>query len=362
MDCIRPSLLQLQPYDAVVPQTADKVDANEHPNDLPDWFKQKLSLIWEKGIPSNRYPDASHRSLKQAIARYTGSAPEHISLGNGSDELIRSLFLITCLENRGGILVAEPTFSMYRITAETLGIPVTRVPRDPQTMALDLETCQAAVETGSVRVICLVSPNSPTGNSITAAEWDWIRTIPPQILVIIDEAYYEFAGQTAIPELAHHRNWVVLRTFSKAFRLATHRVGYAIGDPQLIQALEVTRLPYNLPMMSQWAVQLALEHADDLLASVPDLLRERDRLYQALSPLPGIQLWPSVANFLYFRVDGWDLGLLQRELLLQGTCVRHTGDGIRLSVGTPAENQRVIQRLHTLLVPAHSAQTPAYYR
>jgi histidinol-phosphate aminotransferase len=349
VDFIRPSLLQLQPYDAVIPQLADKLDANEFPSDLPEWFKKKLSLVWEKGIPANRYPDASHHSLKQAIADYAGVAADQISVGNGSDELIRSLLILTCLEGRGGVLVAEPTFSMYAILARTLGIPVVAVARDPMTMAMDLKACEQALTDQAIRVVCLVSPNSPTGNALTPAEWEWARSIPAEVLVVIDEAYFEFSGFTVVPELANHPNWVILRTFSKAFRLASLRAGYAIAHPTVVQALEVTRLPYNLPAFTQWAVQLALEHAEDLLSQIPVIGQERDRLYTELSQLSDLQVWPSVANFLYLRAKGWDLAFLQREWMIAGTCVRHTGGGLRLTVGTARENQRSLTHLQQVL-------------
>ncbi len=351
---IRPSLLHLHAYDAVIPQSADKLDANEFPADMPEWFKKKLSLVWEKGIASNRYPDANHGGLKQRIATYVGVEADQISIGNGSDELIRSILMMSCLEGHGGILVAQPTFSMYAILAETLGIPVVRVQRHDATMAMDLEACQRAIQQQSIRVVFVVSPNSPTGNGLTAAEWDWIRSLPPEILVVIDEAYFEFSGQTAVPELEDRPNWVILRTFSKAFRLASHRVGYAIAAPEVIQILEGIRLPYNLPMFSQWAVQLALDYADELLAEIPQICEQREWLAQALSQFSQIQLWPSEANFLYLRVRDWDLALLQREWLIQGTCVRHTGGGIRLTVGTPEENQRALDRLQKIL--AHAPQ------
>lgn len=349
MSFIRPDLLHLQPYDAVVPQTADKLDANEYPVDLPEWFKKKLSLLWEKGIASHRYPEASHGSLKQAIAQYAGVTPDQISLGNGSDELIRSLFLISCLGNRGGVLVAEPTFSMYAILAGSLGIPVIRTPRDPATMALDLEACTKAIQTHPIRVVCLVSPNSPTGNAVTPAEWDWIRSLPEEVLVMIDEAYFEFSGETVVPQLEAHANWVILRTFSKAFRLAAHRVGYALAAPQVIQVLEATRLPYNLPMFSQWAVQLALEHADELLADIPQIRQECEYLYTALQRIPGLKVWPSVANFLFMQLQDRDPAQFQQEWLSKGTCARSTGGGIRLTIGTPEENRRSLMNLEQIL-------------
>lgn len=351
MEFLRPSLLRFEPYDAVPPQTADKLDANEFPLDLPEWFKKKLSLVWEKGIASNRYPDATHRSLKQAIAKYVDVGADQISIGNGSDELIRSLMLVSCLEDRGGILVPEPTFSMYGITAETLGIPVVRVPRDPESMALDIPACQQALQQHPIRIVCLVSPNSPTGNGMTEAEWQWARSLPDDILVIVDEAYFEFSQHSVTAEVIDRPNWVVLRTFSKAFRLAAHRVGYSIAHPQVIKTLEATRLPYNLPMFSQWAVQLALDFAEDLLADVPMIRQERDRMWKELSQIPGIQVWPSQANFLYLRAQGWNLNRLQQEWLSRGTCARYTGGGLRLTIGTPAENQRSLRNLQQILQP-----------
>ena len=354
MDSIRPNLLNLQPYEAEELPQVDKLDANEYPQDLPEWFKKKLSLVWERGIHSNRYPDASHRSLKRAIAAYAGVDSAQVTLGNGSDELIRSILIATCLDNRGGILVSPPTFSMYGIVAQTLGVPVVSVARDPETFALDLPACNAAIaqaeaEGTPIRVVFLVSPNSPTGTLLTDAELDWARSLPTSTMVVVDEAYFEFSQVTVANELSHHPNWIVLRTFSKAFRLAAHRVGYAIASEGITRVLDAIRLPYNLPSISQWAAQLALESAEELLADIPQILRERDRLLAELTGMPTVQVWPTGGNFLYFRVRDWDLQKLQQELIDLGTGLRHTGGGLRLSVGTPQENQRFLNNLQQIL-------------
>ena len=354
MDSIRPNLLSVHPYEAEMLPDIDKLDANEYPQDLPEWFKKKLSLVWERGIHSNRYPDANHRSLKRAIAAYAGVRPTQVSLGNGSDELIRSILIATCLENRGSILVSPPTFSMYGIVARTLGIPVVSVPRDPQTFALDIPTNKKAIaeaeSTGKpVRVVFLVSPNSPTGTLLSSADLEWASSLPESIMVVVDEAYYEFSQNTVVRELNQRPNWVVLRTFSKAFRLAAHRVGYAIASEAITRIFEATRLPYNLPAISQWAAQLALESADELLADIPDIVRSRDRLRSELQQIPGVRVWPSAGNFLYIRVDNWDLGELQKALIDRGSGTRHTGGGLRVTVGTPQENQRYLKNLHEIL-------------
>ncbi|MBF2078203.1 MAG: histidinol-phosphate transaminase [Synechococcales cyanobacterium T60_A2020_003] len=348
----------------------DRLDSNESPYDLPADLKEKLGWQFQNEIESNRYPDGRHASLKDAIAQYVNeSAPvdpgittQQISVGNGSDELIRSLLIATCLGNEGSILVATPTFSMYGILAQTLGIPVVSIDRSDETFELDLDAARSAIadseETSQeqdippIRVVCMVHPNSPTGNTMTEAELNWLRSLPAHILVIIDEAYFEFSQTTVVAELAQHSNWVVLRTFSKAFRLASLRVGYAIAHPELIAALEKVRLPYNLPSFSQIGALLVLQHRQALLASIPLLLQERQTLTDALVAMPELRVWPSDANFIYVRrQSGGDDGLetLFLKMKAHGSLIRHTGGGIRLTVGTPEENQRSLSRLRTVL-------------
>jgi histidinol-phosphate aminotransferase len=375
---LRTDLAQLHAYtphpeavaeDPNVP--VDRLDTNECPYDLPEDLKQKLAWTYQHQIEANRYPDGSHADLKQAIATYiveSSQAPvkidsAQISVGNGSDELIRSLLIATCLGGQGSILVANPTFSMYSILAQTLGIPIINVSRT-ETFALNLAEAEAALVQGSnlppVRVVFVVHPNSPTGNALTDAEIAWLRGLPQSLLVVIDEAYFEFSQQTLVNELAQHPNWVILRTFSKAFRLAAHRVGYAIACPELINILEKVRLPYNLPAMSQAAALLALAHRQILLQSVPELIQERSRVYNALSQLSNLKFWPSAANFIYGCAGyGGDNSEAQSAALGQalkqlGTSVRTTGGGLRITLGSPVENDRTLQRLQQSVTKMNS--------
>jgi histidinol-phosphate aminotransferase len=339
----------------------DRLETNESPYDLPVALKQDLAQLWVKQIESNRYPDGGHDALKAAIATYVGEStsgvstilPSQISVGNGSDELLRSILIATCVGGAGSILVAAPTFSMYGILAQTLGIPVVTVDRSPANFEVDLVAAQAAIATEPIRVVFMVHPNSPTGNALTAAELTWLRSLPPDILVVIDEAYFEFSQQTVVTELTTHPNWIVLRTFSKAFRLAAHRVGYAVAHPQLIATLERVRLPYNLPSISLAAAQLALYHRHSLLATIPETIGERDRLFATLTTLPQLRVWRSDANFIYARITDVDnLNMAMAELVTQlkqlGTSIRHTGGGLRISIGSPAENARTGIRLGRL--------------
>ncbi|MBD2102151.1 histidinol-phosphate transaminase [Leptolyngbya sp. FACHB-261] len=333
----------------------DKLDTNEFPLDLPEALKEKLAFLSAQQIQSNRYPDASYVGLRQEIARYVSESadavvtPEQISVGNGSDELIRSILIATCLNHAGSILVAEPTFSMYAILARSLGIPVVSVPRH-ENFEIDIAAAQSALaQHPEIRVVFLVHPNSPTGNALTEAELTWAKALPPEILVVVDEAYYEFSGQTTVAELSRS-NWMILRTFSKAFRLAAHRLGYAIAQPELALALEKIRLPYNLPSVSQAAACLALTHRKELLAEVKSLRQEREQLYQVLLTHSDLRVWPSAANFLFIKTLGSrSAAELHQGLQQQGTLVRQTCGGLRITVGTAEENQRTLARLRQVL-------------
>ncbi|MEM9218665.1 MAG: histidinol-phosphate transaminase [Cyanobacteria bacterium P01_F01_bin.150] len=360
----------------------DHLDTNESPFDLSAELKQKLAWHYQQELETNRYPDGGHGKLKEAIALYANESanltnslitPEWISVGNGSDELIRSILIATCLNGNGSILVANPTFSMYGILARTLGVPVITVDRHPETFAIDCAAAQSAIvnsrnnqsqsSTPPIRVVFVVHPNSPTANALTEAECQWLRTLPDDILVVIDEAYYEFSQTSLIDELSQHPNWVITRTFSKAFRLAAHRVGYSVAQPAISAAFEKIRLPYNLPSFSQVAALTALRHRQALLETIDEILAERDRLSQSLEKIVALHIFPSQANFIFAHLnnDGQnsqhsdntaakiDLSDIVTTLRSQGTLIRHTGGGLRITVGTSDENQRTVRRLITAL-------------
>lgn len=370
----------------------DRLDTNECPYDLPEELKQKLAWTYQQLIETNRYPDGGHAALKEAIAQYVnqslnvppglgaesipvpplnkgglGGVPQpkttitadNISVGNGSDELIRSLLIATCLGGAGSILVANPTFSMYGITATTLGIPVVSVPRKEENFEIDIEAAKRAISQNQnppVRVVFVVHPNSPTANALTPDEVDWLENLPQQILVVIDEAYFEFSQNTLADRLHQHPNWIILRTFSKAFRLASMRVGYAIANPELAAALEKIRLPYNLPAFSQTAAEFTLAQRQLLLAVIPEIVAERAKLIAALTQHQELQVWPSAANFVYLRVKAAEgespehkHQQIMQQLKERGTLIRHTGGGLRITVGSPEENQRTCDRIAAIL-------------
>ena len=361
---IRSDLAELAVYTPHPGGTAsiplDRLDTNESPYDLPKALKEKLNRLYVNQMESNRYPDGAHHQLKEAIADYVNESgsdikPENISIGNGSDELIRSLLMASCLKGEGSILVAEPTFSMYGIIAQTLGIPVHTVGRDETDFAINLTQAQQIIEqthNPPIRVVFVVHPNSPTANSLNSRELEWLSSLSENILVVIDEAYFEFSQTSLVTELAKHPNWLILRTFSKAFRLAFHRVGYAIAQEEIIKALEKVRLPYNIPGLSQASALVALTHRQELLPIITVIIEERERLFQALKENQQLRLWASAANFIYARTKTLEAKELTAALKAQGTLIRNTGGGLRITVGTPEENTRTITRIEQITTPS----------
>jgi histidinol-phosphate aminotransferase len=373
---IRSDLSQLNAYkahpgsDSAEPVNIqfDRLDTNESPLDLPPEIKEKLAWTYQQIIETNRYPDGVHATLKNAIAQYVNESANlanspfsaaNISVGNGSDELIRSLLIATCLGGEGSILVANPTFSMYGILAQTLGIPVVTVGRNQNNFETDLEAAKSAItqtKNPPIRVVFVVHPNSPTANCLTAAELTWLKSLPEEILIVIDEAYFEFSQTTLAGELLQRPNWIILRTFSKAFRLAAMRVGYCIAHPQAIAILEKVRLPYNLPSFSIAAALMALENRQLLLQSIAQTLSERTKMITALSAHSTLEITLSATNFIYLRIKTDDsnspatfLTSLNQKLRNQGTLIRLLPNGLRITIGTPAENTRTIERIQLAL-------------
>lgn len=370
MAFLRSDLLQLTAYSSHPGKDGhrttgpmDQLDTNECPYDLPLHLKAKLATATH-GLAANRYPDGAYLELKAAIAEYANESSQlpgqftatNVTVGNGSDELIRSLLIVTCLGGQGSILVAHPTFSMYAILARTLGIPVVTLDRHPEDFAINLEAAQRVIdhpEDVPVRVVFMVHPNSPTGNGLTPQELAWLKQLPENILVVVDEAYFEFSQQTTLPEISRQPNWIVLRTFSKAFRLAAYRIGYGLAQPGLVATLEKVRLPYNLPAIAQIAASLALAHRQELLAIIPEIQQQRQWLLSGLGNQTSLLAWPSLANFIYARPQGQptamadDLDGWFDYLKGMGTLIRNTGGGLRITIGSPAENQRTLHRIQS---------------
>ncbi len=345
---LRAELKDLQAY--VVPDRRGliKLDAMENPFPWPG----ELTDLWLehlRGACVNRYPDPRAQSLRELLRASMG-LPEGLELmfGNGSDELIQLLALAVVGEDRA-LLAPEPSFSMYRAIAAMVGMRYLGVPLR-EDFSLDPAAMVAAIDEHRPALIFLAYPNNPTGNLFAPEVMREIARRSPG-LVIVDEAYSAFTDGTFVPEIAEFPNLLVLRTLSK-LGLAGLRLGYLIGARRWLAELDKLRLPYNVNTLSQLTAEFALRHGAVIDEQTAAIRAQRSRLIRGLERLPGLQVYPSEANFVLFRlppgrapaVDGHlrASGILIKNLHRPGTPM---ADTMRVSVGTPREVERFLEAM-----------------
>jgi histidinol-phosphate aminotransferase len=349
-DILRRDLAGLVPYEVASPKNSPvKLDANENPFDFPPALREEIYERLRKSS-LNRYPDPLAGELREVLSRYTGVPAERIMAGNGSDELILNLALT--FGTGGRVVIATPTFSMYRVHSLIAGAEPVEVPRLQPGFALDLDSLQQAAAAKETRLVFLCSPNNPTGNP---APLDEVAAVleKSRALVVVDEAYIEFGGETCLPLLAGYPNLVILRTFSKAFGLAGLRIGYLLGDRAVVRELFRVKQPFNLSTFAQVAACTALAHREEFSAMVARILEAREWLAKELASLPGVTVYPSSANFLLFRTP-LPADFVFRRLLEEGVLIRNLhGPGLegclRVTVGRKEENEIFLEKMKAVL-------------
>ena len=342
----RPDILALQAYEHAL---WDPALERLHANELP-WRASGDN----SGAGLNRYPEPQPRRLVERLASLYGVAPEQTLVGRGSDEGIDLVVRAFCRAGQDAVLITPPTFGMYAVAARIQGASVRSVPLDPaRGFALDADAVLAACD-ASVRVVFLCSPNNPTGNLLDAERMSGLaRALEGRAVLVVDEAYGEFADSPGMaPRLAAHPNLVVLRTLSKAHGLAGARCGTLLAAPEIIALLRKLIPPYAITQLTVEAVLQFLE--PPALAVMRErialLRRERERLYQALQTTRGVtRIWRSDANFILASFADAD-GALQRSIdarLLVRDVRRQPGLGnaLRITIGTPGQNDRLLQAL-----------------
>ncbi|MBE3574638.1 MAG: histidinol-phosphate transaminase [Firmicutes bacterium] len=353
----RPEVERLKPYIPGKPiedvreelglQDVVKLASNENPWGPPPAAVRALQA---QAARVHLYPDGQARHLRQALAQHLGVGMESIFVGNGSDEILK-LLAEAFIRPGDRAVVAQPTFSEYEYAVTLLGGRVVEVPVDAA-WRLDLPAMAEAVRAGA-RVVFLCNPNNPTGTMVTRSELlQFLRQIPPEVLVVCDEAYHEYATDPEYPDtvalLGEYPGLVILRTFSKIYGLAGLRVGYAIAHPDLVAVLQRVREPFNVNALAQAAAVAALGDKDFVEESRRQNSAERDFLRQSLEAM-GYKVLPSQANFLFFD-SGVDSRRLFQALLRRGVIVR-SGDifgcptFVRVTVGTPAQNRGFLAAL-----------------
>ena len=291
----------------------------------------------------NYYPDPGQRNLRRILSGYLKVAPELIVAGNGSDELI-DLLLRMYVGVGDNVIIPTPTFGMYSFSAGICGGEAIAVERDNK-FEIDLEAMKAA-PTPKSKIIFLTSPNNPTGNIVPEAQTR--AMLDTGLLVVMDEAYFEFCGETAIPLLSEYSNLVVLRTFSKWAGLAGLRIGVGAMDPNLAATMMAMKPPYNVNLAAELALTTSLEDTPGLLERVKQIVTERDRMMEKLKQVPNLTPWPSRANFILCEVpDGrgqqiFD-GLCSRGMFLRYWSSGRLKNFIRTSIGLPHETDAVVE-------------------
>ena len=347
LDRIKPRVRQLKAYTLSPDRASVKLNQNENPWDASEAIK--IETLRRMSARSwSRYPDFVPSSLHKKLAAFANWRADGVVAGNGSNELIQATLMVTVGEG-SRVMISEPTFALYRQVATVLGGEVLSVPLR-EDLKFDVHALREAVERDEPDVLILCSPNNPTGCCIETSDLEEILRATRGI-VVVDEAYFEFSGQTVAALLESHANLAVFRTFSKAMGLAALRVGYLLASAELAREVGKAVLPYNLNAFSQAAAEVAVEmYESDLKPTVSSIIEERDRLYEALSRLRGLAPVSSRANFMVVRT-GIEPKRVFKELLTRDILVRDVSgypmlkDYFRVSVGTPEENDLLIAAL-----------------
>jgi histidinol-phosphate aminotransferase len=298
----------------------------------------------------NRYPDPLQSDLKNEIAALENIAANQIFLGNGSDECINVLIQCFCVSGKDKVVILPPTFSMYEHAAHVMNIGITEVFLKEETFQLNVDEILTQSKDNGVKIIFICSPNNPTGNLMNEQA---IETVLNSFngLVVIDEAYQDFAGNKSwVTRLNEFENLVVINTFSKAWGMADARLGMLFANKEIIQYLNIIKMPYNV---TQHTINLALEALNKLDVKnqfINELLSGRKWLENQMKEIKFIyKIYPSDANFILFKVE--DANALYKYLLSKKVIVRNRDKApllkgcLRVSVGTAAENSKFIEAL-----------------
>ena len=346
-DLVREDVLALTGYHTPPASGLVKLDAMENPYRLPAELAAEMGRRLAQ-VAVNRYPDPTQASLKRRL-REAMAIPDglEIVVGNGSDEILQ--LLTVALARRGAsVLSLEPSFVVYKLAAAAAGLRYVGVPLAAD-FSLDEAALMAALEREKPALTWIAYPNNPTGNLFPREAILRIVAAAPG-LVAIDEAYYAFSGgATLLDEVARHSNVVLVRTVSK-LGLAGLRLGLAIAPAEWTRELEKLRMPYNVNVLSAAAADLGHAHRDVLEAQTRAIVAERARLERGLDAIAGIARFPSAANFVLARVPnapGAFERLKERGILVKNLHGTHSllANCLRLTVGTPDENTRMLEAL-----------------
>ncbi|MEM7293226.1 MAG: histidinol-phosphate transaminase [Pseudomonadota bacterium] len=341
---VRDEIVAINAYHVPPAQGLIKLDAMENPYTWTEAMREEWAQRMHN-IDVNRYPDPQASALKDALrSAFTIDSEYGLVLGNGSDELIQ--IIATALARPGAtVLAPEPSFVMYRMIAVFTGMHYIGVPLDAD-FNLDLDAMLSAVKREQPALTFIAYPNNPTGNLFDVEAIVAIVEASPG-LVVLDEAYFPFAGASFADQLSRYPNLVVMRTVSK-MGLAGLRLGYLFGGTEWLDQFEKVRLPYNINVLTQEAATFALEYRHQLDQQTDAICAERQVLSEAISAIEGCEVFPSAANFLLVRVPV-EVCALHSALRNEGVLIKNLGASegllancVRVTVGKPDENRALV--------------------
>jgi histidinol-phosphate aminotransferase len=348
---IRPEVRAIDGYHLVTYDCPVKLNQNESPFDVPAEIKDRIledvrSQTW------SRYPEPMPQDLVEAVARFVGVPPDHVVVANGSNSIVQHI--LNAIVSPGiSVVIPSPSFSLYGQFTEILGGDPVYVPLDDN-FGYDVEALIRASGSGVSGVI-ICSPNNPTGCDISNA--DLTRLLEStDAIVVVDEAYAEFNDHTAIDLLDRNPNLVVLKTLSKAFGAAAIRVGCLIAKPELARQIQKIKLPFDINLFSRTAAIELLRHRETTEDTVRYIVKERERVFGALSAIDGVTPYPSKANLILFEVD--DPKTVFEQVAEKGVLIRNVSGyprlshGLRVSIGTKDENDAFLRALQSVMEPS----------
>jgi histidinol-phosphate aminotransferase len=345
MDLVCEKIKSLKAYHVETVENGIKLHANENPYPPSPELLKKILARFEK-LNLNRYPDPDCKTLKEAISTRIGVPTNQLVIGNGSDELIQNLMQVFCNEG-DTVAFPDPTFAMYAITAKGMGLKVHTFPLNDN-WDFKATPLIERLNASHARIVFISYPNNPTGNCFSRTE---IQKLVENFegIVVLDEAYYDFSGQSFLSQMKDHNNLVILRSLSK-IGLAGLRVGYGIFPSTLVDEINKVRLPYNSNSISQIGATELMNNFETVQKQINSIKEERTRLLDELAKIKSITAFPSDANFILFKASH-DGESIYRNLIKNGVLVRNLGahprlkNCMRVTIGTKAENDQFLNRL-----------------
>lgn len=351
MISVRPDLALMAGYHSPQVEVKVRLNTNESPYPPPQaWVEAVREELG--AIAFHRYPDREAKALRIALAELHGVGPDQVFCANGSNEVLQSLCLAYGGTGRTAA-VFEPTYALHSHIARVTGTAVAVGERRPADFGLDPAEAERVLAEAAPAITFLCSPNNPTGTVDPPELLERALAAAPG-LVVVDEAYGQFAPRSALELVDGRRPLVVTRTYSKTWSMAAARLGYLVGPPEVVAACESVVLPYHLDAFKQVAGRLALSFRDEMEGRVAALVAERERLFAALAVLP-VETWPSGANFLLLRPRERDGAEVWRALVERSVLVRDCSSWprlagcLRVTVGTPEEGDAFLAALAEVL-------------